>query len=107
MQTDEAIEAFYSYIGLAIDYYKRKKEWTNKDLAIQADLSESFVKQANTGSRHYNAYRIWKIASLLDVPVSYLYPPSTNDDSGLKQYQEIYPQATKKDFENFMHLLSD
>lgn len=107
MQSKESEKAFNSYIGSAVNYYKRKKGWTNKDLSIQTDLTESFVKQANTGFRHYNAYRIWKIASVLGISISDLYPPTTNNTEGLERYQELYPNASREDFEKFINLIGD
>ncbi len=101
----KANQVFNNYVGEAVNYYKRKKGWTNEDLSVQINLTESFIKKANTGSRHYNAYHIWQIAQLLNVPISHFYPPLKNDADGLKQYQEIYPLAKKDDFERFLHLL--
>ena len=103
----EGLHAFYAYIGLAVDYYKRKKEWTNKDLGIQVNVSETFIKKANTGIRHYSASRIWTIAKMLDVPVSNLYQPTIKDEKGFKKYHEIYTYASKDDFNRFMDLLNE
>lgn len=107
MASDSSIKAFNAYVGSAVNYYKTKKGWTNRQLAIQADFSESFIKQANTGSRHYNAFHLWRLARLLNISVYKLYPPLTTDDLAFKQYKEIRPEATYEDFVAFIHLLSE
>lgn len=44
---------------------------------------------------------------MLDVPVSNLYPPTIKDEKGFKKYHEIYPYASKDDFNRFMDLLNE
>lgn len=107
MANTKAMKYFNLYIGSAVNYYKIKKGWTNHDLSIQSNLSESFIKQANTGLRHYNAYHLWNLARLIEVPIYKLYPPLSIDAKNFKQYKEIRPQATFDDFKNFVDLLSE
>jgi len=92
---------FYQYLGEAVDHYKRKIGYTNKDLAIQMDVNESFIKNANRGERHYNSFHLWKLANILEISVEKLMPPINNFDN----YKEIRFSSTEQDYRLFLKKL--
>ena len=94
---------FYSYVGNAVDYYKRKQGLKNQQLAIELNVSESFIKKANTGKSKYNSLHLWILGSYLKVSLNKLTPP-VND---FLEYQKIRPKATKKSYENFIKKLNN
>lgn len=98
-------DKFYSFVGSAVSYYKDKRGLTNSQLAIRLNLSESFVKQANIGIKHYNSFHLWKIAKVLDVPVAKLYPPTDKDH--FSEYLEIKPMSSKQNYLDLIQELED
>lgn len=96
---------FYSFVGSSVSYYKDKRGLTNTELAIKLNLSESFVKQANLGIKHYNSFHLWKIAKILNIPASKLYPPT--DTKHFNQYLEIKPMSSKLNYLDFIKKLEE
>lgn len=96
---------FYSFIGSAVSYYKDKRGLTNVQLAVRLDLSESFIKQANLGIRHYNSFHLWKISKVLNVPIEKLYPPT--DTNHFNEYLQIKPMSSKQNYLNFIKRIEE
>lgn len=94
---------FIQYIGDAVAYYKRANGKTNKDLAIYLDVSESFIKQANSGYKAYSLTNLWRLSRYLNTDINSFFPPLNN----FKQFQEIRSHATKKDYQIFLEELNE
>lgn len=94
---------FIQYIGDAVTYYKRANGKTNKDLAVYLDVSESFIKQANSGYKSYSLSNLWKLSRYLETDINKFFPPLNN----YKQFREIRSHASKKDYQIFLDELNE
>lgn len=80
MRTSENKEEFreqYRLLGLRIAYYRKRKGWTQEQLADEIGCSWSFLSQleSNNSDRIHapSLYMLFKIAQVLDVPASKLF----------------------------------
>ena len=80
MRTSENKEEFreqYRLLGLRIAYYRKRKGWTQEQLADEVGCSWSFLSQleSNNSDRIHapSLYMLFKIAQVLDVPASKLF----------------------------------
>lgn len=80
MRKEEQKERFreqYRVLGLRIAYYRRKKNMTQQQLADAVDCNTSFIGQleSNNGDRIHapSLYTLFRIAEILDIPVSKLF----------------------------------
>ena len=80
MRKEEQKEAFreeYRLLGLKIAYYRKKRGYTQEQLADRAECSWSFLSQleANNGDRIHapSLYTLFCIARALEISVSTLF----------------------------------
>lgn len=59
----------YKIIGINVLYYRRIKEWTQKDLADKSGVSRSRISDIECGKGPYNIESILLIAQALDVDI--------------------------------------
>lgn len=59
----------YKIIGINVLYYRRIKEWTQKDLADRSGVSRSRISDIECGKGPYNIESILLIAQALDVDI--------------------------------------
>lgn len=85
---------FYNYISNSVGYYIRANGKTYKDLAVELDVSEQFIKQVQSSSstKHYNAYHLYRLSLILKVSIDSFFP-STFDE-----YIKLYPNSSKINF---------
>lgn len=80
MRTSENKELFreqYRLLGLRIAYYRKRRGWTQEQLADEVGCSWSFLSQleANNSERIHapSLYLLFKMAQVLEIPVSKLF----------------------------------
>lgn len=77
MENKEEFREQYRLLGLRIAYYRKKKGWTQEQLADEVGCSWSFLSQleANNSERIHSPslYMLFKMAQVLNVSVSKLF----------------------------------
>ena len=67
----------YRILGLRIAFYRRKKEWTQEQLADAVGCNTSFIGQleSNNNARIHapSLYMLFRIAEVLEITVSKLF----------------------------------
>jgi len=59
-------------VGYKIREYRKKKEWTQEKLALEADLHRAYVGQIERGEKNIGIKNLSKIANTLGVSVEKL-----------------------------------
>lgn len=59
-------------VGLNIRKYRKKKGWSQEQLAFEADLHRAYIGQIERGEKNMGLVNLEKIAKALNVKVSKL-----------------------------------
>ena len=54
-------------VGLSIQKYRKKKKWTQEQLAFEANLHRAYIGQIERGEKNIGLQNLEKIAKALDV----------------------------------------
>ena len=54
-------------VGLSIQKYRKKKKWTQEELAFEANLHRAYIGQIERGEKNIGLQNLEKIAKALDV----------------------------------------
>ena len=59
-------------VGLNIRKYRTKKDWSQEQLAFEADLHRAYIGQIERGEKNIGLVNLEKIAKALDIGISKL-----------------------------------
>jgi len=59
-------------VGLNIRKYRVKKDWSQEQLAFEADLHRAYIGQIERGEKNIGLVNLEKIAKALDIRISKL-----------------------------------
>ena len=59
-------------VGLNIRKYREKKEWSQEQLAFEADHHRAYIGQIERGEKNIGLVNLEKIAKALDIGISKL-----------------------------------
>jgi transcriptional regulator with XRE-family HTH domain len=59
-------------VGLNIRKYRVKKDWSQEQLAFEADLHRAYIGQIERGEKNIGLVNLEKIAKALDIGISKL-----------------------------------
>ena len=66
------MEKINKEVGLKIRKYRKKKEWTQEQLAFEADLHRAYIGQIERGEKNIGLINLKKISSALNVDITKL-----------------------------------
>ena len=101
-------------IGKRIEEYRKRKEWTQQDLANRMDMSRSSITQIEKGRRNVTAIELFQFSKELEFPVAEFFSnqPSSrksNIDLSIEEEQEIEERSSapsdKLKYEKFKNIL--
>lgn len=86
-----------TYIGNKIRYYRKENKMTQDDLAKKLGLGKGTISNYESGYRTPQESRLFELAEVLGVSINDLFPPTTNEDEGIKRiYNKLEPSRQKK-----------
>ena len=86
-----------AYIGNKIRYYRNENKMTQDDLAKKLGLGKGTISNYESGYRTPQESRLFELAEVLGVSINDLFPPTTNEDEGIKRiYNKLEPSRQKK-----------
>ena len=59
-------------VGLNIRKYRARKDWSQEQLAFEADLHRAYIGQIERGEKNIGLVNLEKIAKALDIRISKL-----------------------------------
>ncbi len=62
-------------VALNIRKYRKLKGYTQEDLALYSDRSFEFIRriESEQGKRGFSVETLWRIATVLEIPMDYLF----------------------------------